>query len=1107
MLVKDKKIWYDITNNNIFLGCEILLQFVFGRPASGKTFTILQMLKKLTDEGKQSVLLVPEQFTFESERAVLKTIGDRSTLFVNVVSFSRLYDEIGRKIGGIAGTVLRDSDKIIFMSRTLKMVSSELKLWGRYVNSVDFAKTLLDTIGEFKINAITSEDLKKASLTVSSPTLKNKLRDISLIYENYDSLVGEKFLDPADTLANIYESLKGYEFFKGKTVFLDSFKGFTGQQYKIIERIFSQADDVIISLTDDKTITGKYCVFANIRKAIKKIEEIAKSRAVKIKEPIFLQDNHYNSKALTAVERMLVGCDFDKEFNKNDITLFKGHTIYDEAEFAARMIRKLVRTQNYRFKDFVIIVRDSEKYQFAVETACKNNKINCFSDSKIPLSAFPLAVAGKNAIKALDFSTEAILNFHKTGLGTLNTEEISLLENYTFVWGIKGKTWLSDWTMDPRGFTNSNDDDGTVAKELENLNRIRKLAIKPLYNFKEGFCDNARNMSKALVELFDFCDCAKKLNKICNDYKGFNNNFYTDAIKQSYDEYMNILDSLVLCFGDISISKKEFFDALDLSVSLTKVGVIPQTLDEVTFGSADRIRPSLPKVAFILGANQDEFPKTISNNGVFSLRERKDLINNEILIPDNAIETSIEENYLVYSNLCCPTNKLFISYCEKTLSGELKEPSSFFNEIKDELDCKVIDFPANMSFSDFLPETSKSAFGDYCRLLREYPDVALGIKKALDETEYSYATYSLHSSDVKKNASLTPDTAQKLFGSNIYMSATKFDNYNKCKFSYFCKYGLGVKKLEAADFNVLQRGTIVHYVLERLISIYKENIGDLDYDTLDSLTDKYIEEYLDCVAGFNDIRDYRSEFLIGRISRSLKDVVHHVADEISQSKFKPVACELKIGFDGDINVKFPYDKGNIILNGSIDRVDEYNGYIRIIDYKTGSKSFKLPDILVGLNMQMLLYLYSVIRGNGKSDNKAAGILYQPSKRDLGDNGMAMNGLVTSNTDIVFAMEETGMGEYIPKVNLTKNNTISKTSTSFISSESFKEIFDYIERLMRETGNKISSGEISVSPIDGMESAACKYCDYAGICGNEDSKIPKVERLKNDDVINKLKGAE
>ncbi len=1076
-----------------------MLQFIFGRPATGKTIFCLTRLKELALKGKESVLIVPEQFTFESEKAVLEVLGDSLSQSVTVLSFTRLYDEIGRSVGGIAGTVLSESDKIVFMNKTLKSVADELILWGKYRNSVIFAKNILDTIGEFKINAVTPETLGKAAGLVRKATLKHKLTDLRLIYETYDLLLGEKFIDPADTLTRVYEALKDFEFFKNKTVFLDAFKGFTGQQFKILERIFTQSEDVYISLTEDSNNKNEFSVYSNVRKAINTISVLAKSRGVKIAEPIVLKKSFYSSKSIGAVERLLAGEKISLAEN-DGLTICRAQTAYDEADFVAAEIRRLVKDGNYRFRDFVIIARDSERYQSAVEYACKRNGVSCFYDSKIPLSAFPLSVAALSAIKALNFSTEGILGFHKTGLGTLNVEEISALENYTFIWNISGDMWLNRWDMDVRGLTAEDDRQGKYAKELLHINSLRERAIKPLIQFKREFGATARDKASALVGLFDSCECGEKLKEMCREFSGIDNSFYADSLKQSFEELMTILDSLVLCFGEAEISKKEFFDALELALSLQEVGIIPQTLDEVIFGAADRIRPSRPKIAFVLGANQGEFPKNIGQTGIFGTVERQELIANDINISDNAIESAINENYLVYSNLCCPSDALYITYCEKALTGESKEPSAFLNEIIKALPCKTVAYPN----SDISPQTEATAFSEYCRSLNTDIDRAITLKTALDNTELAEKISLVSKGTVKREERLSGDTARKLYGSNIYMSATRLDTFNRCHFSYFCRYGLGIEKLKSADFNVLQRGTIAHYCLERIIGNYGKSIADLDYTALDKLCDGYIEEYLSQVEGFNSVKNAKTEFLVGRIARSIKAVFHSISDEMKQSDFEPVFCEFKIGSEGDMPaVKFPFDGGEIHLIGSIDRVDKWGDYIRIIDYKTGSKTFKIPDVLFGLNMQMLLYLYCIVRGKGIDNAKAAGIFYKPAKRDIKDEGLAMNGLGAKDLTLVTAMEKENKGEFVPRLNIKKDGNFAKTN-SYIAEDEFEAIFDYIERLIGNTGNKILNGDISVAPVDGCDSEACKYCEYGFICGIEDSVINKAESCSADNVINALK---
>lgn len=1081
-----------------------MLKFIFGRPASGKTYNVLNMIKELADSGKNAVLIVPEQFSFESERAVLKALGDKAALNVSVMSFSRLCDEVGRAVGGIAGVTLTEADKVIFMNRALLAAADELKIWRRYCRSVYFAKTMLDTVGEFKINTVTPEDLKRAAEETKSPSLALKLHDIAVIYETYDALTGEKFIDPADSLTKLYRQLENCRFFENKTVILDSFKGFTGQQFKIIDRILSQADDVVVSLTNDPELYSDYNVFMNIRAAAEKIRKSAARFSVAEDEPLVLGTSRCNSKALAALERLLAGGAFDKTEQGGDITICAAATAADEAEFTARTIRKLVREKGYRYRDFVIIARDAEKYEESVYAACRLNGVPVFGDKREPLSAFPAAAAVNAALEyALKPTSESILRFHKTGLGTLSREEISALENYVYLWNIDGSLWQSVWTMDPRGFVLEDEGKGADKAELERINALRQKAAAPLISFKEKCRGTAAQMSRAVVELLESCNAAEKLAELAVRFKAEGAEFRSDVLKQSYDRYMKLLDSMAVCFGDREIKRQEFFEALSLSVSLDSVGVIPRMLDEVTFGAADRIRPSRPRVAFILGANQGVFPKGLTNSGILGVTERKSLIELGIEIPDNQISSVVDENYLVYCNLCCPSDRLYISYAAHSLTGEEAEPSAFVAEIAENLGCKTVKEPQESLTAENLPETAKAVYSQYCRrrLTADGETLKAALKGTDEENKIEYLSEKLSGAPQR----LSKETAEKLFGKNITMSASRFDTFHKCRFSFFCKYGLSAKKIKPAEFDVLQRGTIVHYVLERIVSTYKKGVADLSENEINSLVDKYINEYLDGILGYRAVETERSKFLVSRISRALKAVVGQLSREFAQSGFEPVACELKIGGGGDIpELKIPFDNGDINIVGSIDRVDEYDGYIRVIDYKTGGKSFKLPDILFGLNLQMLIYLYAVVRAGGRNDEKAAGILYMPSKRDLNDSGMAMNGLVRSEKNIVAAMDRDMQGEFVPKYSLTKSGTLDKRCTSFVSAEDFSEIFDYIETLMKRTGDGILSGDIAVSPLDGRETPACKYCDYASVCGRENAPCDKVPSFKNDEVINKMR---
>ena len=1076
-----------------------MLQFIFGLPFSGKTHTVLQKVKELSENGGQSIIIVPEQYTFETEKRVLNTLGNSFALNVKVLSFSRLYDEISNLCGGMSSQVLSDSDKVIFMNKALKQVANDLKLWGKYAKSLFFARTMLDTVGEFKINGITTDELENAAQKAESENLKQKLIELKLIIETYDALIAERYIDPADRLSKVYERLLDYKYFENKTVFFDGFKGFTGQQFKIIDRVFAQSENIYISLTNDLQNNKEYGVFTNIRLAVEKIKKYANRHNVKIKENIFLNKPYYKSQDLFNVERIL--SDNKPVFESdNTVTICESNTIYDEADFAASTIRKLVRTKGYRFRDFAIIVRDSEKYAQAVEYACNKNNVECFFDKKIPLLTFPLSIAALSAIKSLDFSTENILRFHKSGIGVLSVEEISKLENYAYLWNISGKTWLNEWDMDTRGFVDKEMTD-EIREEIRYLNSLRKKAILPILEFKKNFKDNASDMSRALVTLFEQCNAANSLKNLTMEY-GDKESFSSDVLRQSYDSFMDVLDGIVKCFQMQSLNDKEFYDALNLSLSLKEIGIIPQMLDQVIFGQADLMLLSAPKVVFVLGANQGVFPQYSNNSSIFAIKERKALIDLEIQIADNEIYSAIDENYLVYCKLSSAVENLYISYAKQTLKGEELTPSAFAMVIEDALKCEKIYSPCKRLESKNAPETLDAAYSELCRRYNVSEDTAT-LKNAIETVGNDTFIRNVEVVTDMADKHISKQSAKNLYGNDLYLSASKFDVFNHCKFAYFCKYGLKIQKMQPADFDAMQRGTIVHYVLEKIIDKYRENIKDLSGEQLDLECDFYINEYLDSVTGYRSVETARHRFLVSKISRTLKEVVRQIAREFAQSQFIPTDFELKIGGKDGMPLEFDYDEGKIIINGSIDRVDRFGAYIRIVDYKTGTKSFKLPDILYGLNLQMLIYLYALVRGQNLDEKNAAGILYMPSKRDLNSTGLAMNGLLQGNNDLIHAMEKENNGEFVPQIAFNKDGSLSKKRTSFITDEEFSKIFDHIENIMRKSGNSIANGDIEVNPTDGRETAACKYCDFKGVCGIENKVAFKVPVMSNAQIFEEI----
>ncbi len=1090
-----------------------MLKFIYGRAGSGKSYNIINRITVDAKAGKKAVLLVPEQFTFQSERALLEALGDRAGTDVSVISFTRMYDEITRKAGGRVANNITDSDRVILMNRALSGVKDKLKLWDKYVGSVRFTGNIITAVTEFKTAAISPEEILAAAEGIESAYLKAKLEDISVIFSAYNALLGNAFLDPTDDLSRLNDKLLDYKLFEGKNVYIDSFKNFTGQQYKIIERIVSQADEVTFAVTTDDLESAELSVFSNVNKTVKRICDIANKYSVKIDEPQKLTDNFYKSSGIKALERYV---SLGGEMSATEgLSIVKCESYSDEAEFIAKTIRRLVREEGYRYRDFVIIARNDELYQKYIEKHCADNGVFCFTDKRKKIVHQPLFAFINSALSlAHSLSTDEIYNFHKTSLTDMSVDELAELENYTYLWNVKGGDWVNDFTMNPEGFVASDEqtENEAATEKLNRLNSLRSKAIKPILSFSKRFSGTPKEMSQAIVKLLEECRVAEHLKVRLQECENGSLHTEADELRQSWDAAMEQLDSMVKCLPNSEFSASDYIELWKNSIEFISVGNIPQTVDEVTFGSADRIKPSRPKIAFVMGVNQGVFPAKIAASGVFAGNERETLIKSGLEIPDYGMTSVIDEEYLLYTSLCCATQQLYITYSAADNSGMALEPSQIISELAEK--CPNISkrvYNSKQFSGDCLPETLTTLKNSMFRSFAYDKEAFLTLKEALGDREILNIAETVKDFS-KQDAEVSKENAFRLFGDKINISATGFDTFHRCRFSYFCRYGLGLKKIQPAEFDVLQRGTLSHYVLENLVKRYLGEFSVYTREKSDARVDELVSEYLSLIDGYERIVTPRIEFIVKLISASLKDVAAHIVNEMAQSKFRPEFFELKIGKEGTIStVKVPFsESGEMQLRGSIDRVDIYSDFVRIVDYKTGTKVFKLPDILVGLNLQMLIYLYTVVKGDNNylNSKSPAGILYMPSKRDFGDpKKLSMNGLVLLDKDVIEAMDKEGTGEFIPKRPFKADGSTDARSTSFAEPAIFEETFKYIELLLSKMGKGIQSGKFGADPMDGIDSNACKYCDFAAICCFENAEHKSAEKgLSNAAVLEKLKEA-
>lgn len=1104
-----------------------MLNIITGRTGSGKTRYIRNLASEIaSSESGKAVIIVPEQFSFETEKGMLEILGNEKINNVEILSFSRIAERLLSDYGKITKRPADDATRAVLMSMAIESLQDKITFYGKYQKNPLLISELLKFNRELKTCCIPLEKLTEMSAKVKKPTFAKKLDELSIIFQCYDSLMEQNFQDDSLYLDLLADLLYDVPYFKGKTVFVDAFAGFSAQEYKVLERIIATAEDVYITFCcDTARNNGEYELFYNAMCEIRKLRGIANRVNVKIApEKIMYSVKEYKADALNFLEENIFDITEKKYEEECDcIALVPCRNKIDECDFVASEIKRLVREENYRYRDIAVIERSNGSYKNQLLSSFRKYGIDCFPDNRQPILTQPLMAFMLSLFDILSegFYTESVLRFLKTGLYGFSIEDISLIEDYALMWQIRPSEWKNDWTGNPEGFGVEFND--YSKQKLEAINNLRAKIVGPVLALKNRIVDaTGETISR---ELFAFLRNAG----IDENLKSFTTLLMKNgeedlALEQGkiWRILTEILDSLCSATGKSVITLKRYRELFELIVSTKDLGQIPNGVDEVIIGSADRIKATAPKAVFIVGANAGVFPAVSSSGVVLNDAERCELQEKGIDIISNLEYNSVSERFIAYRSMTLATEKLYVSYSNTDIDSSALTPSELVLEIQRLYENVKTVKPDALS----LIESRKTAFSALANEKSKNSSLGATLYKYFSDDGSQGELAMLEKIGEKDFSINDKNLATELFGKSMYISASKTEKFYKCPFSYFCQYGIKAQPRREAQMDPAQTGTLVHEVLEKFL---KENPKDkfVKYSTsevktkINKIIDDYVEEKL---SGY---KDKPNSFVraISLIKESSFKLVMRLIDEFSHCDFVPVNFELNINNDGDIK---PYlieleNGGTVKIIGKVDRVDAYetedNTFIRIIDYKTGGKVFDLGEVFAGLNMQMLIYLFAIWQ-NGEELYKnvtPAGILYFQAKSSRATETTKLNrysdeksinktitdksrmsGMVLNNLDVITAMEKNAEGVYIPAA-LNKDGTVSG---NVISIKSLSNLKERVNSLIREMAYQLQDGVICALPTDG----GCKYCDYQDVCRRNDADlIREVKSLNFDTAVSMLGG--
>lgn len=1129
-----------------------MLNIISGRSGCGKTERLAAVMGSIAAEGEKCLMIVPDQSTFENERMFLRMLGPVLAGNVLVFGFSRLCEYIFENTGGRKLHCIDDGDRQLIMSLALEETKDCLNLFASEKRRGEYIKTLLQTITDYKKWGITPDMLKDTALKTSDLMLKEKLRETALIYHSYNAILekgenreknGEKDegaeetgymaqsrIDPFDMTEAALEALQGTELFCGMTVGVDSFRDFTARQTALLKEIMRRSREFYMTVTDHPGAADGSGLFDSTRASRRAFERIAKDMDIPLgKTQVMLENKRYKNDELLYLERgFLFGTGEIFEGKPENLIVSQCDSIYDEVNMTACRIEELIQKEGFRYGDIYVVFRHAQSYAPLLRGTFEKYGIPFFCDVPEDIRVKPLIRLVKGCMSAVvsSFEREEVLRIMKTGLVCVSDYETSIFENYLLMWSLSGKALLKPFEANPAGFGAELGE--KERQQLAELEQIRKKIMLPLERFKESCEDtDCKGISKALYTLLQELHTEEQIEDMYQKLTALELASKGEEEIRLWEMMMGILDKMVLILGDTPLTLKRYSELMELQIEAAEIAFIPQGLDRVTIGQADRIRLSGAKAVFLVGAIEGQFPTVPVDEGIFSDREKKEMLNLGLPASDFFEEVLSKERFIAYYVLSSPSEKLFVSWYRTALAGDVNEPSVIVREllrIFPELEMRGESMMS--AEGEKLLWAEKPAF-ELCAMRygeRTQEPFAMGLTSYFEKSpRYRNKLKAIKRAVSREHSAIEdPKVARALFGKSFAMTASQAEKYHLCPFSYFCTYGLKAKERKTARMTPSEYGTIIHYILENYFKDFSPGKKPSREETVKAVQ-KLLQEYGERYLGKESRENHALMFLLEKLRDNAAALIMRISEELVQSEFVPKSFELNIGMDVP-PYRIKTDEGDSIsVYGVIDRVDvmEKNGetYVRIIDYKTGKKDFKLSDILFGLNMQMLIYMEALCKGTGEKTGREpvpAGILYMPSGSLFVDSDFSMDrekiktevdkkrkmsGLVLDNDTVIQGMEKDAAGIYLP-VRLTKDGKYSGTE-SLVNAAEIKRIFDKINSILKKMVTELLKGNISQIPAKGSVDA-CAWCPYWQTCGyQEGMKTKEVSRIGKQAVMELL----
>lgn len=1126
------------------------LRFCFGPSGSGKSHRIYEeiMQRAAEEPGRNFLIIVPDQFTMQTQKDLVMRSDRDGILNIDVLSFGRLSHRILEEVGTKEMPILDDTGKSLVLQKVAADLKEQLPAMGSLLHKQGYIHEVKSAISEFMQYGISTQDMDKLITNAQKRgALAMKLKDLKTLYRGFQDYIRDHFITTEETLDVLRRSLSKSKILKGSVVVFDGFTGFTPIQNRLIQELMRVCAETIVTVTigvgeDPYKMDGEQKLFHLSKKTVADLEKLAAEAEVERGEDLFVKggpNRFAKAPALHYLEQNLFRYQYEPYAGEQqEIHMFEALSPREEVHQTALYIRHLIREQGMTYRDIAVVIGDLEGYASYVETEFGQLEIPCFLDRTRGIVLNPMIEYIKSALQLYikDFSYDTVFHFLRSGMADISREEIDELENYVIRTGARGyRTYSRLFTRRTEELQgNAEGSEQAEEKTMERLNRIRQQFMDAVEILHMGSQEKAGDY---VSHLYDFLEQNQVQQKLLNYQQQFEKEGDLSRAReyaQIYRLVMDLLDQVYELLGEEEISRQEFADILEAGFGEITVGTIPQNVDRIVVGDMERTRLKQVKVLFFLGVNDGSIPKNASKGGIISDMDREFLIESGTeMAPSPRQQMYIQRLYL-YLNMTKPSEQLYLSYAKVNSEGKGIRPSYLIDTVRKLFPAMSVEYPQNRSRLEQIEGRQEGA-RYLAEELREYVEGTL----PEEERQDFYLMYRAYEADAAgrdlltraafrryRESGLSRIVARALYGQQLENSVSRLETYAACACRHFLQYGLSLQEREEFGFEASDMGTVYHAVLENFAGKLAES-NLTWWDFTEDFAAKAVKESVEAYAAtYGETVLYssaRNEYAITRMSRILTRTVLTLQKHLKQGSFQPDDYELSFRFAEDldsIHVDLSEDE-KMHLQGRIDRIDVSEDaehvYVKVIDYKSGNRKFDLAALYYGLQLQLVVYMNAAMemesRKHPDKEIVPAALLYyhiddptietpvELTDEQINEQILAklrMNGVVNSDPGVVERLDRYMQDKSVViPVEKKKDGSFSARS-GVLSREEMQLISSYVDAKIRSIGREILDGKIAANPYEKGNEEACTYCAYKKVCGF-DGSIPGYEKRQLEDL--------